>query len=287
MSKYNKFNWISSESLLAKIQEELKSYFATGQLDDSLFYTYVKYCIDKLGAAAKEIRYAVITINNYKAPLPKDLVMIKDVFVCAPMEAPMSVTAPGQVIELVTKEYEIDCPDVCGYEPYQNTITVMSKTNATLRNRYKFITRLKPGNVTSKKYCNEEFFENPFDSLYSFDIEHIGSLKNLSTNLDEATVMVIYYGDNKDEYGLPMYPDIVEIEDYIEHFIKFKIFEFLMNQTADESFQILQSKMQFYKSLADSKYIIAHTWLRSPSNDQYKDMRRRSAYRVRRNFNIR
>ena len=54
-----------------------------------------------------------------------------------------------------------------------------------------------------------------------------------------------------------MIPDNYRIKEFIEAFIKYKVFETLTNQVNDETFNQLDQKRQIYKQMADEAYIMA------------------------------
>jgi hypothetical protein len=54
-----------------------------------------------------------------------------------------------------------------------------------------------------------------------------------------------------------MIPDNYRIREFIEAFIKYKVFETLTNQINDETFNQIQQKMVNYKQLADEAFIMA------------------------------
>jgi hypothetical protein len=70
-------------------------------------------------------------------------------------------------------------------------------------------------------------------------------------------VHLIFYATEYDSGGNQMIPDNFRIREYIEAFIKFKVFETLTNQLTDETFNQIQQKMLFYKQLADEAFIMA------------------------------
>jgi hypothetical protein len=57
--------------------------------------------------------------------------------------------------------------------------------------------------------------------------------------------------------GNQLIPDNFRIREYVEHFIKYKVFETLVNQINDETFNQLQQKLVYYKQLSDEAFIMA------------------------------
>ena len=94
----------------------------------------------------------------------------------------------------------------------------------------------------------------PYSSdLSSFDIRD----NYFTTNLRNGIVHLMFYGTDYDDSGSQLVPDNFRIKEYIEAFLKFKVFESLTNQTNDETFNQLQQKLIYYKAAADEAYIMA------------------------------
>ena len=65
------------------------------------------------------------------------------------------------------------------------------------------------------------------------------------------------YAHDFDCLGSQMIPDNYRIKEFIELFIKYKMFETLSNQTNDETFNQLMQKTEMYSQKADEAYIMA------------------------------
>ena len=87
----------------------------------------------------------------------------------------------------------------------------------------------------------------------SFDIRD----NKFVTNFRNGTVHLLFYATEYDEIGNQMIPDNYRIREYVEAFIKFKVFEILTNQTNDETFNQLQQKLMYYKQMYEEAYIMA------------------------------
>jgi len=69
----------------------------------------------------------------------------------------------------------------------------------------------------------------------------------------------VFYATDYDESGNQLIPDNYRIKEFIEAYIKYKMFETLTNQVNDETFNQLQQKMVYYKQLSDEAYIMAES----------------------------
>jgi hypothetical protein len=80
------------------------------------------------------------------------------------------------------------------------------------------------------------------------------------------------YATDYDQIGNQMIPDNYRIREYIEAFLKFKVFEMLTNQTNDETFNQLQQKLVYYKQAYEEAYIMANIEIKK--QDSYEKQRR-------------
>jgi hypothetical protein len=277
MSYYHKYNFVSPEPLFATVKEEMKSYFDTGAIDDLMFPTYLDKCLRRLGKTTYKITETVLFIDNFQARLPDNFYSVREAWMCAEI--------PGYPCQSATSFYSQaatettiqvtpvtiggvpcvgsncppdDCPD-CMPELLQ----AVYKTNQEIARFYKKSYLLKPGNISVTKDCEFNYCEgnfptqsNPWGSgMDSFDIRD----NKFVTNFRKGIVHLIFYSTESDEIGNQLVPDNFRIQEYIEAFIKYKLFETLVNQVNDETFNQLQQKLQYYKQLSDEAYIIAET----------------------------
>jgi hypothetical protein len=105
-------------------------------------------------------------------------------------------------------------------------------------------------------------------SIDSFDIRD----NKFITNFRDGTVFLVMYEIDYDDLGNQLVPDNFRISEFVEAFIKFKVFEVLTNQITDETFNQMQQKMILYKQLADEAYIMADIEIKK--QDVYAKQRR-------------
>jgi hypothetical protein len=67
----------------------------------------------------------------------------------------------------------------------------------------------------------------------------------------------MFYGTEYDELANQLIPDNYRIREYVEAFIKYKVFEMLTNQTNDETFNQLQQKLLYYKQMSEEAFVMA------------------------------
>lgn len=272
MSYYYKYNFVSPAPIYATIKEELKSYMDTGAIDDLMFPTYTNKCLNKLGKGSYVISETALKIENFQARLPDNFYSVREAWLCA--EIPLnSYRSPSSFYSQAFGSESIQIyPLTIGGKPCNNPqcqdprcdgcmpeiIPAVYKTNYQIERHYKQSFLLKPGNISARDNCHftytENFNNNPYASTFdSFDIRD----NKFVTNFREGIVHLIFYGTDYDDEGNQLIPDNYEIQEYIEAYIKYKMFETLSNQVNDETFKQIESKMMYYKREAEEAFVSA------------------------------
>lgn len=287
MSKYYKYDFVSPEPIYAIVKEELKSYFDTGAVDDLLFPVYTNKCMQKLGKSTHAIVPVMLFVEDFKARLPDNFYAIREAWFCtftergSYQEGKAFYTQTGdlntiQVSPLLTNG-ENTCTnpicedDNCSGGCMTNIVQAVYKTIREIP-RHAFARKflLKPGNISFQEQCEYDY--NEVDALYgtassagpttpvsgdydSFDLHD----NHFVTTFREGIVEALCYVYDYDNLGNQLVPDNYRIREYLEAFLKYKVFETLTNQTNDETFNQLQQKMLNYKAMADEAYIMAES----------------------------
>jgi len=283
MSYYYKFNFVSPDPIYATVKEELKSYFDTGAVDDLLFPTYLDKCLRKLGRATYVISETPLYVDNFEARLPDNFYAVREAWMCTAVggfpyqtaNSFYSQAATQTTIQVspITTDCAIPSP-CCGNVGCDGScmpefMQTVYKTNNQVAMSYQRMYLLKPGNISARQQCDVNYTENwemygqgvaplnnftPGSSTYdSFDIRD----NKFVTNFRNGIVHLIFYAQDYDSVGNQLIPDNYRIREYLEHFIKYKVFEMLVNQTNDETFNQLQQKLAYYKQLSDEAFIMA------------------------------
>lgn len=302
MSYYYKYKFVSPEPVYATVKEELKSYFDTGAVDDLLFPTYLDKCLKKLGRATYVISEEILYLDDFQARLPDNFYAVREAWVCSeipmnPYQSPNSFYSQAysqntiQVSPLTMEGAPCNsplcnnpnCRGECGNMP--ELIQAVYKTNHTSTRSFRDMYLLKPGNISAKSHCDVSYsndtslygyggaplngeFTPGSSSVDSFDIHD----NKFITNFRKGTVRLVFYATEYDNIGNQLIPDNYRIREYIEAFIKYKVFEMLVNQLTDETFEQIQKKLAYYKQLSEEAYIIATTELKK--QDIYTKQRR-------------
>jgi len=292
MSYYYKYNFVSPEPIYAIVKEELKSYFDTGAVDDLLFPTYLDKCLRKLGRATYVIAEEIIYIEDFEARLPDNFYAAREAWMLA--EIPMySYQTANSFYSQAASETTIqvspiivdgvpcnatNCEDPnspCYGHCMPEIIEAVYKTNDQIPRSYRREFLLMPGNISALKNCGVDYttmdvkYNTPGSSGYnSFDIRD----NKFVTNFREGTVQLLFYATEYDNNNNQLVPDNYRIREYVEAFIKYKVFETLSNQINDETFQQIQKKLAYYKQLSEEAFIMADIEIKK--QDSYAKQRR-------------
>ena len=284
MAYYYKFNFVSPDPIYSTVKEELKSYFDTGAVDDLLFPTYLDKCLRKLGRATYVIAETALVVRDFEARLPDNFHAVREAWMCTVINGFPYQTANSFYSQAATQTtIQVSpltiqgnaCNNPACQEPLCNgtcmpeLIQAVYKTNNESAMSYQRLYLLKPGNISARTQCDVNYTENwemygqgvaplnnftPGSSTYdSFDIR----VNKFVTNFREGVVHLVFYAQDYDSVGNQLLPDNYRIREYLEHFIKYKVFETLVNQTNDETFNQLQQKLVYYKQLSDEAFIMA------------------------------
>lgn len=283
MSYYYKYNFVSPEPVYAIVKEELKSYFDTGAVDDMMFPTYLDKCLRKLGRTTYVISEDVLEIEDFQARLPDNFFAVREAWLCTDIEG-FPYQSPNSFYSQASSATTIQVsPVTIGGNPCNNPsctpngcpscmpdmfVQAVYKTNTSRNITYAKQYLLKPGNISVKANCTLDCANFASSSADSFDIRD----NKFVTNFRNGKVYILFYATEYDNGGNQLIPDNYRIREYIEAFIKYKVFETLTNQTNDETFNQLQSKLAYYKQLSDEAFIMADIEIKK--QDVYAKQRR-------------
>lgn len=285
MSYYYKYDFVSPEPVYSTVKEELKSYFDTGAVDDLLFPTYLDKCLKKLGRTTYVIAEQPLNIEDFEARLPDNFYAVREAWMCTaihsnPYQTPNSFYSQAftattiQVSPITTQDGTCNttCTECatpgCDGSCMPEMFSTVYKTNNSAVNLYTKDYLLQPGNISARANCDLAYttaWDNgtaipsrhqftPGSAGYdSFDIRD----NKFVTNFRNGIVHLIFYATEYDEIGNQMIPDNYRIREYVEAFIKYKVFEMLSNQLTDETFQQIQQKLVYYKQLSEEAFIMA------------------------------
>jgi hypothetical protein len=280
MSYYYKYNFISPEIVYSTVKEELKSYFDTGAVDDLMFPTYTDKCLRKLGRATYVISEELMYIEDFQTRLPDNFFAVREAWLCTEVDGYPYRSANSfysqadsttiQVSPVISNQVPCTDPQCTTGCPscMPDLIQAVYKTNNERNVSYRKQYLLKPGNISVKANCTLDCANFNSSSSDSFDIRD----NKFVTNFRKGTVYLIFYATEYDTTGNQMIPDNYRIREYIEAFIKYKVFETLSNQINDETFQQIQAKLAYYKQMSEEAFIMADIEIKK--QDVYAKQRR-------------
>lgn len=296
MSTYYKYNFISPEAIFAIVKEELKSYIDTGAVDDLLFPTYVNKCLRKLDKGSYPIVEELLFVEDFEARLPDNFYAVREAWMCGEINTSVYTSANSQYLQNIVVLPHLNivtCPSLdcklegivtntpitnfsnfcsdnsCDYSMDLDNLNIVKIKQTNIQSVRKMY-MLKPGNISTRNNCTVDYSNTlnnygqhvldrnftPNSSTYnSFEIRD----NKFVTNFRTGVVHLLFYSENTDDCGNILVPDNFRILEYIEKFLKYKVFETLTNQVNDETFNQLQQKMIFAKQEVDEAFIMATT----------------------------
>jgi len=281
MSYYYKYNFVSPEPVYALVKEELKSYFDTGAVDDLLFPTYLEKCLKKLGQSSYVIAQQLLHIQDFEVRLPDNFYAVREAWLCTSIPGYPYQTANSFYSQAASETTIQISPVTSNGQPCTNLecttgcptcmptlVQAVYKTNQQVAVEYHRQYLLKPGNISVRANCSLDCANFGSSAADSFDIRD----NKFVTNFRNGVVHLVFYSTEYDNVGNQMMPDNYRIREFIEAFIKYKVFETLANQTNDETFNQLQQKLVYYKQLHDEAFIMANIEIKK--QDAYAKQRR-------------
>lgn len=270
MSIFYKYDFVSSQPLLALISEELKSYLDSNAIDTLMWPIYLSRSLERLGRGSYKIVPAIITISDFEARLPDDFYKVREAWSCS--DCSQSYQHPSAVYEQFQScSTRLDTPDMycerCRECQSPDVINVIYKTTNTVAYSFQQSQLLRPGNINARNHCGDYCLNANASGPDTFDIRD----NKFVVNFREGTVYLLYYSKEVDCDGYEYIPDNLRIQEYIEAYIKAKMFEQLSNQVTDETYNQIQAKADKYKQMSDEAFQIARVETRlETANDKHR-----------------
>lgn len=292
MSYYYKYDFISPEPIYALVKEELKSYFDTGAIDDALFTVYTDKCLKKLGKGTLKIEQTLLHVQDFNSRLPEDFDSVREAWMCVHKDVHLRLpSANYQEVsqhesEVGTTSLRLDSPgifcEVCDACEFPDIIKAIFKTTKEVL----FTTRrshlLMPGTISTLDHCGPHCANVGCESPDTFEIRD----NKFWTNFRHGVVHLLYYINEYTEEGFQLIPDNVRIREYIESYLKYKMFEQLYNQVTDETYNQIAQKYETYKAEQFEKQVLAEIEMKKQTAHQkhqasQRTLTRNSKYRIR------
>jgi len=262
--QYEHINFISAEPLIAEVKQELKYYFEAGSISEVLIPTFVDQALRKLKVMVLKPEDVVLHFVNYKSELPCDFALL-DRATIYETDIEFSggpTTLTGHYYLSTDCSFGAECCD--NKTEYFEQIWVSTPGFKIIMRQPRWI-RVYHG---SKSLCTEGC---PNLSSTSPDVLKIENNRTVSATFETGCVYVRYFSRPVDEFGIPMVPEILEVEEYIKSYLKFKFFEMLWHGVVDESANQIQNKFQYYKQDQLAKLQAAFSYLLTKTKQQIAD----------------
>jgi len=272
-------NYKSAEVLISRVKENLSSYDSAGIIDSGKFYFYIKRELQLLGNYVYIENEQVLTIENNKCLLPTDFIKLYALYELEGAEQKLVRTGIQNdftYVQHIESEKFIDdnCESIC--ETEKNVIRVTNSFETTELVKPLPSKLLRYSKRVNTELCHEDSPNFKSTSLQEFNIDN----NYLYFNFDKGRVLLQYLAFPFDDEGYPMIPDDAKLEQVIEDYIMFKVFEyFYLNDTTNNALQ----KMQYLELKYRESHKSALNYVKLPSYQDSVD----AAYRsVKNRFNI-
>lgn len=246
----NKFK--NGDIIFSKVNRFLHSYKDANLIDEGEFPTYVKEVLRELGIGVYKEQDAILKVKNYKAKLPLGFSVLYAAYKCTPSFNVKDTIHPQSTVsvfndvtwELVEGGHDGCIIDCCKQDGIIEKITVRQNVEEkTLTANFvnPVLLRLSP-NVKKSK-CTDDCENLLASSPFEISIDD----GFLITNFNEDSVYIKYYEFPTDEDGMPMIPDIEEVEKTIEWYI---IYQLLLRWHVNKEVSDIERTL----ALAENKY---------------------------------
>lgn len=261
--KYEEVNFISSEALIAEVKQELKSYFEAGAISEVLIPSFIDQALRKLRVMVLKPEEAVLRFTNYKSELPPDFALLdRAVYYDSDIMWSQGVTSmKGSWFKYIETS---DCDSTPHREEVYEIMSVPTPGFKITMRKPTFI-RVYHG---SKNLCTENCSNL---SVQSNNVIQINANKQVSASFEEGCIYVRYFSRPMDDDGIPMVPEVIEVEEYVKAYLKFKFFEMLWHSILDESQKQVEAKLTYYKRDQLAKFEAAQSSLLTKNKQQLAD----------------
>lgn len=272
--------FISPSTYIAQVKEELKSYFATGAIDDLMFPIWISDALGEYRKSKFPIFETLLEIKNHSAELPCDFESAKTVWACHTISS-NPILNPGSFYG------QIDCritpfDDKC-HECFDDgectrlnpDYAVTIKSTGVTWYTYNLSHLLTPATYQTKDRCSSDCDNLHTHCEDTFDIRG----NQIFVNFREGKVHMVYYSNDFTDTGDQLVPDDQFTKNYIVNYLKFKVFESLWNTTSDESVNIIERKMAKAQSDMNDARIIAQTEMKKETRQELIERTKREKLR--------
>lgn len=274
----------STESLFARIRENLSSYTALGMIDEGKFFFEVKWFISHLGISMYEIDEDVLKLENHKAEMPCNFYLLESAWLCNRSGAVSKKVDnfQGKVVIYTENTCEKVVQSSCASSCNEKVLDKITLKEYVQTDGYQEITYRNPvllalGNKLTKQVCAKDC-----QNLFSTNENDISILRQgksywLHSSLKDPTIYLRYWAYPTDEEtGLPLIPDEPIIEKALENHLMLYFFK---NLWLNDDNPNVQQKIGFLTPEAEKSMAEAEYFVKLPSFNQMIQVARRQRTR--------
>jgi hypothetical protein len=261
--KYQDIQFISADSIVSEVKIEMESYFESGAISEILIPTYIDIALRKLEFKSLKDEEAVMSFVNYKSRLPDDFHRLE--FAVSYASEVEWIAGPTSLVGTWTKNITSKgyCHDDQEYTIHEQITMIHPGYRVTL-NRPRWLRVY----FESSSMCVDNCENLRVQSMDSLRIKPNGEVES---SFRTGDVYLKYRSIPTDEKGLRKVPEIIQVEEYIKSFLKFKFFEQLFHSVTDETIRQIQYKLDFYKMDQMRKFEAARNTLMRTTVQQDMD----------------
>lgn len=276
----------STESLFARIRENLSSYTALGLIDEGKFFFEVKWFINHLGISMYEMDEDILHLKEFRGELPCNFYMLDSAWLCSRNNSTSKVIDNFQGKTVIYTENTCEkvivpsCSANCQDERVFDRITVKEYVQTEPYSRTYIEPRLlQLGNKITDGVCTKECPNLFVTSESDISIRRRGNSYYLLSNLKEPSIYLRYYAYPTDEEtGLPLIPDEPILEKALEDHLMVYFFK---NLWLNDDNPNVQQKLGFLTPIAMNSMNEAEYYAKLPTFQQMINttIRQRNRYR--------
>lgn len=271
---YKEYPYIPIDTLVAEIKEEMKSYFESGAVTEIMLPTYVDQCLRKLKTTVLKPEQGILFIEEHKGTLPPDFHLLNYAISYETRydrRHGLTPTLPSTV-GYYSKDISCEGGNCALDGACDSQFQVFEKITCQGYQDVRY-TMTRPQWIRvyygSRDLCTTNCRNL---SVRSGDVLTIHEHRGVTATFERGCIYVSYFSRPVDEHtGLPLIPEVLEVEEYVKSHMKFKLFEQLWNSVVDETYNQIQNKMQYYKQDSLNKLQAAIGVLRQRTRQQVND----------------
>lgn len=250
-------NFKSSEQLIARVNSQLSSFQSAGLLDH---YRLIKEIIAKLNIPAFSPVHRIANIENSRLQIPDDLYQIWAIYRYGKETKKLAPELYKQN-EIRTRISTYECYDPCG-DPCELEVEPNILVTKTYVANTPYIQTYEHGQLLSLKNYKIDRCDQDSPSIHNKSSLEVTMDSNyFYFNFETGSIYLQYFKMMLDEDGLPMIPDVVQIELAIEYYLLYRFFQEAYINNWFDAFQ----RMQYFEAKYQEAYQTAKSWHRLPT----------------------